>query len=79
MKKFFTSLHNRRQQNTHLSWVKPSVSKCALTCAEDGWPLGGGITFASSLLFSTSKQPLLLLLFGLWPVLVGQLEELGGC
>lgn len=49
-----------------------------LTCTEDGRPLGGGISLSSCLLLSASQQPLLLLLLGLWPVLVGQLEQLCG-
>lgn len=47
-----------------------------LTCTEDRGPLGRCITLASCLLLSAGQQPLLLLLLGLWPVLVGQLEQL---
>ncbi len=49
-----------------------------ITCTEDGGPLGGGISLPSSFLLSTGEQSLLLLLLGLWPVLVGQLEQLCG-
>lgn len=48
------------------------------TCTEDGRPLGRSISLSSCLLLSAGQQPLLLLLLGLWPVLVGQLEQLCG-
>lgn len=50
-----------------------------LTSTQDRGPLGGGISLSSCLLLSTGQQPLLLLLLGLWPVLVCQLEQLCGC
>ncbi|ELW71646.1 hypothetical protein TREES_T100002462 [Tupaia chinensis] len=45
-------------------------------CLEDWWLPSGDVPFASSLLLSQGQQPLLLLLLCLWPVLVGQLEQL---
>lgn len=47
------------------------------TCTEDWWPLSGHVSLSSSLLFSTSQQSPFLLLLGLRPVFVGQLEQLG--
>lgn len=49
-----------------------------LTCTEDRRPLGRGVSLSSCLLLSAGHQPLLLLLLCLWPVLVGQLEQLCG-
>lgn len=48
------------------------------TCTEYRWPLGRYITLPSSLLLSAGQQPLPFLLLSLWPVLVGQLEQLCG-
>jgi len=49
-----------------------------LTCTQHRGPLGGGISLAGGLQFSTGQQPQLLLLLSLWSVLVGQLEQLSG-
>lgn len=55
-----------------------AFSSLMLTCTDDRRPLGRGISLSSCLLLSASHQPLLLLLLGLWPVLVCQLEQLCG-
>lgn len=59
---------------THLSRLDS-----LLTSTEHRGPLGWGISLSSCLLLSAGQQPLLLLLLGLWPVLVGQFEQLCGC
>merc|ERR1719273_1567354 len=46
--------------------------------ADDSDTLGGGVLLASGPGGSALPQPLLLGLLGLWPVLVHQLEQLGG-
>lgn len=49
------------------------------TCPEDWWSLSWSISLSCSFLFSTSQQPLLLLLLSFWPVFVCQLQKLRGC
>ena len=61
-----------------MSQILLDSSSVYLTCTEDWGPLGRGISLSGGLLLSAGQQPLLPLLLGLWPVLVGQLEQLCG-
>jgi len=89
LKKFVSSLHqghisedligkSKLTNNTIIDCVFIYTFTLLLTSTEDRGPLGRGVSLPSSLQLSAGQQPLLLLLLGLWPVLVGQLEQLCG-